>query len=138
MVEHTPEAVAEALEYYRSTFDMRTYSEDARVGHDEVIFRELERVTALLQPSASDEERAREIRHYGLAMSTEQIAGYFAAVRSAERTNHDALVMALEILESAARGALPCIHDDLVGNALSSAAAEARALLAQVKEPGDG
>ncbi len=48
MAEHTPEAVAEALEYYRVTTSGRTRYEGQAAYYDEVLVAEIERLTALL------------------------------------------------------------------------------------------
>ncbi len=45
-MKHTPEAVAEALDYYRGQFMGRTRWKDRAQFHDEVLVAEIERLTA--------------------------------------------------------------------------------------------
>ncbi len=50
-MKHTPEAVAEALQYYRTLTAGRTKFVGQPAYHDEVLVAEIDRLTALLQPT---------------------------------------------------------------------------------------
>ncbi len=45
-MKHTPEAVADALDWYRSMFEARTYAQGVGFSHDEILVAEIERLQA--------------------------------------------------------------------------------------------
>ncbi len=149
MAEHTPEAVAEALDWYHSMFEARTYAQGVEFSHDEVLVAEIDRLTALLQPTGDDRERAREIYRAGKndPHPIGLIAEALAADRAGERAGYDALVTALEpfaacadFIDSHIREIsddtglwTPSSSDGSAPSIKASHVRQARAALAQVK-----
>ncbi len=102
-MKHTPADLADALDWFRSKFNARTRfatGDGFSPSHDEVLVAEIDRLTALLQPTGDDRERARAVYRAGKydPHPIGLIAEALAAVRAGERAGHDALVTALETL----------------------------------------
>ncbi len=147
---HTPEAVAGALDWYRSKFDARKRYEGQPLIHDEVLVAEIDRLTALLQPTGDDEGRAlalapcdctptggitEPVEHTDECLSwlQQRIAEALAAVRAGERAGYGALVTALETINSLA----PAIGVPTTERTLEMVLI-ARTVLAAIQEPGNG
>ncbi len=45
-MKHTPADLADALDWYHSMFEARTYAQGVEFSHDEVLVAEIERLTA--------------------------------------------------------------------------------------------